>query len=411
MAVLQPTNVLNLLQKAIQRKIEDNVPQTTPLLTIVKRNSGVTPMMNNSFYCTEWVGNFSNVGQFASGSTLTGGNASNIQLLVAAKRLYGDLQVDEFTVESMSKVPDGALVDFVKGFTDRLELSIGREMNRTFHGKATGVVALANGSSAGATSITVKALDGVSSSDIQPTQYLAVGDYIIIGSGAAVQITAIAGNVLTIASRAWSDADVITKASADGGVVDEMSGLKNLIVNTGTVQNVNVANYVNMQAYVDATSQSIATTKEAPMQLAYLKTVGYKVSNKLVGYANITVFNAWASFLTSYKHTAKTDENIFGGANVQGEQGVQAMPYLVFMGGNVYQDIDCWTGHWFNTDPESMTIGDMGGGVKFSTSPDGKSVWSRITGQTPTYEATMRFYGNLIVKNPKSNSVLTGLTA
>lgn len=404
---LQPSNVLNLLQKSIAKKIEDNVPQTTPILTELKRNSGVTPMANNSFYVTEWVGNFSNIGQFAAGAVLTGGNASNLQLTIAAKRLYADVSVDEFTTEAMSKVPEGALVDFVKGFTDRMELGVGREMNRTFHGAADGKVARANGSSAGGTSITVQALDA-DTSDLDPTQYIEVGDYIKIGSGAIVQVTAISGNVLTIASRAWSDEDAIVKASSDA-VTDEMSGLKNLIVATGTVQGVNVANYKHMQAYIDATSSSIATSKETLMQLAYLKTVAHKVSSKLVGYCNVTVFNAWASVLTALKQTAKTDENIFGGANVQGD--VKAMPYLLFMGGKVYLDIDCRTNHWYNTDPESMTIGDMGGGVKFSVSPDGKGVWTRKSGYVPEYEATLRFYGNLIVKNPRANSVCTGLTA
>jgi hypothetical protein len=406
---LQPSNVLNLLQKSIAKKIEDNVPQTTPLLTEVKRNSGVTPMANNTFYVTEWVGNFSNIGQFQAGAVLTGGNAENIQLSVAAKRLYADVSVDEFTTEAMSKVPEGSLIDFVKGFTDRMELGIGREMNRTFHGDSTGIVARANGSSAGGTSITVQALDA-DTSDLDPTQYIEVNDYIKIGSSAIVQVTAITGNVLTIASRAWSDEDAIVKASSDA-VTAEMSGLKNLIVATGTVQGVNVANYKNMQAYVDATSHDISATGEAGMQLAYLKTVGHKVSGKLVGYCNVTVFNAWAAYLTAYKHTAKTDENIFGGANIQGDQAQMAMPYLVFMGGKVYLDIDCWTNHWYNTDPESMTIGDMGGGVKFSVAPDGKGVWTRKSGYVPEYEATLRFYGNLIVKNPKANSVSSNVVA
>jgi len=81
------------------------------------------------------------------------------------------------------------------------------------------------------------------------------------------------------------------------------------------------------------------------------------------------------------------------------------------MGGKVYMDIDCHTSKWYNLDPEAWTIGDMGGGVKFSTSPDGKGVWSRITGYTPQYESTLRFYGNIIVKHPRSNAKLTGMTA
>jgi hypothetical protein len=138
-----------------------------------------------------------------------------------------------------------------------------------------------------------------------------------------------------------------------------------------------------------------------------LKTVSHR-TGKLLGVANLTVFNAWASKLTALKQTANTSEIIKGGINLSGD--VQ-MPYLDFMGGQVYMDIDTWTNHWFNLDPSSLSIGDLGGGVKFSVAPDGKGVWSRVTGYTPQYEATLRFYGELILKRPKANSVNTLLVA
>jgi len=404
---LAPSDVLNLLQKSIDKKIADNVPQTTPLLTLLKRNSGVEILANNSFYVTEWVGQFSNVGQFATGSQLTGGKADNVQITVSAKDLYADVQVHEKTVEAMAKVSEGSLIDFVKGYTDRMEIAVGREMNRTFNGDGSGKIARANGSGSSSTALTVKALDA-DTSDIDGSAYIQPGDYIKIGSGNAVQVSAVAGNSITLASaRSWTDEDSVLKASADGAAASEMQGLKGLIVNTGTVQNVNVANYVNLQAYVDTASHSIASVGEAPMQKAFLKTVAHRVGS-LIGVANLTVFNAWASKLTALKQTANTSEVIKGGINLQGE--VQ-MPYLDFMGGKVYMDIDTWTNHWFNLDPSSITIGDLGGGVKFSVAPDGKGVWSRVTGYTPQYEATLRFYGELIMKRPKANSVCTNLGA
>lgn len=404
---LAPSDVLNLLQKSIDKKIADNVPQVTPLLTILKRNSGVEVLANNTFYVTEWVGQFSNVGQFQTGSALTGGKANTAQITVSAKDLYADVQVHEKAVESMAKVSEGALIDFTKGYTDRMEIAVGREMNRTFNGNSSAKIARANGSASSSTSLTVQALDA-DTSDIDPTAYLEVGDHIKIGSGNVTQVTAIAGNVVTLGTaRSWSDEDAVIKSSSDGTSVSEMAGLKTLIVNTGTVQGVNVANYHNLQAYVDASSQSIATYGETPMQKAYLKTVSHRVG-KILGLANLTVFNAWASKLTALKKTANTGEVIKGGIALNGET---QMPYLDFMGGEVYMDIDTWTNHWFNLDASSMTIGDLGGGVKFSVAPDGKGVWSRVTGYTPQYEATLRFYGELIMKRPKANSVCSALTA
>lgn len=411
MGAIQTSDVLNLLQKSIQRKVEDNVPKTAPLLTVLKRNNGAAPMANNTFYVTEWVGNFSNIVQTAGQAQLEGGNATNVQLNVAAKQLYAHVKVEEFTCEAMAKVPDGSLINFVRGFTDRMELGVGREMNRTFHNNTVGQVARANGSGSSSTTLIVQALDQ-DTSDILGDAYIEAGDYIKVGSGSAVQVSSKSGTTLTLASAiTWADEDAVKKASKDGATVVDMASLQSILVTSGTVQGVNIAGYRALQAYVDATSYSIATSGESPMQSAYLNTIAYKVSGELVGLCNVTVFNAWANKLTALKQTAKTDENIFGGANVQGKQFGNAMPYLIFMGGKVYLDIDCHTSRWYNLDPESMTIGDMGGGVKFSTSPDGKGVWSRITGYTPTYESTLRFYGNLIVKQPRANAKLTGMAA
>lgn len=407
MATLAPSDVLNLLQKSIDKKIADNVPQVTPLLTLLKRNSGVEMLANNTFYVTEWVGQFSNVGQFATGSQLVGGKADNVQITVSAKDLYADVQVHEKTVESMAKVSEGALIDFTKGYTDRMEVAVAREMNRTFNGDGNGSIARANGAGTTSTALTVKALDS-DTSDIDGSAYIQPGDYIKIGSSSSVQVSAVAGTSVTLAAtRTWSANDSIVKTSADGASASEMAGLKGLIVNTGTVQGVNIANYSNLQAYIDSASQSIATVGETPMQKAYLKTVAYR-TGKLLGLTNLTVFNAWASKLTSLKKTANTSEVIKGGIPLSGEM---QMPYLDFMNGEVYMDIDTWTGHWFNLDASSLTIGDLGGGVKFSVAPDGKGVWTRVTGYTPQYEATLRFYGQLILKRPRANSLCSALTA
>ena len=404
---LAPSDVLNLLQKSIDKKIADNVPQTTPLLKLLKRNSGVEKLANNTFYVTEWVGQFSNVGQFATGSQLTGGKAQTAQINVEAKDLYADVTVHEKTILSMANVSEGSLIDFTKGYTDRMEIAVGREMNRTFNGNQGGKIARADGAGTASTSLTVQALDA-DASDIDDAAYIEPGDYIKIGSNSAVQVSSVAGSVVTISSaQTWSDEDDVIKASTDGADADEMQGLKGLIVNTGTVQGVNVANYPNLQAYIDTTSASIATVGEKPMQKAYLKTVAYR-AGKLLGLANLTVFNAWSSVLTALKKTANTAEVIKGGIALSGEMD---MPYLDFMGGQIYMDIDTWTNHWFNLDPKSMTIGDLGGGVKFSAGPDGKSVWTRKSGYTPEHEATLRFYGELILKRPRANALCTSLTA
>jgi len=48
--------------------------------------------------------------------------------------------------------------------------------------------------------------------------------------------------------------------------------------------------------------------------------------------------------------------------------------------------------------------------VKFASAL-GSSVWNRTSGVTPKYDAVMRYYGNLIVKNPAANAVCSNYGA
>ncbi len=406
--MIQESTILNLLQKVIQKKMENRVPAYTPLLTLLKRNKGIV-MYNNEFYITEVTDGFSNIGQFPVGAALTGGDTQDAQFKATSKNLYAPVEVEDKTLQMLANVPEGAIADFSSSKVAFMEKGISREFNRTFFGDGTGVIARANGAASGgsSTSLTVQGWD-VDNSDIAGARHIRVGDYIKIGSGDAVQVTAKAGSVLTLgAARNWADEDKVVKISSDGKAADEMAGLGSLVVNTGTVQNVNIASYENLQATVDASAHSFTNDKDHYMNLAWLETEEHREGNEIAVFMNKTNFAAYGKMLTAIKQTAKSDEVIYGGVK---HEDISKYLALNWQGGKVFYDPDCPTKKVYIIEPCSFTIGDLGGGVKFASAL-GSSVWNRTSGVTPKYDAVMRYYGNLIVKNPAANAVCSNYGA
>lgn len=404
--MIDQTAILNLLQKVIQKKLENRVPEYTPLLTLLKRNKGVV-MYNNDFYVTEVTDGFSNIGQFPVGAALDGGDTQDAQFKASAKNLYAPVKVEDKTLQMLTNVPEGAIADFSSSKIAFMEKGISREFNRTYFGAGDGVIARADGSGSNATSLTVQGWD-VDNSDISGGRHIRKGDYIKIGSGNAVQVSAKAGNTITLAAaRSWSDEDDVVKISSDGHAAEEMEGLGSLVVNTGTVQNVNIANYENLQATVDNTSHSFASDKDHPMNLAWLETEEHREGSEIAVFMNKTNFAAYGKTLTELKRTAKSDEVVYGGVKTE---EINRYVALVWQGGKVFYDPDCPTKNVYIIEPSAFTIGDLGGGVKFASAL-GSTVWQRVTGYTPQYEAVMRYYGNLIIKNPAANAVCTAYGA
>ncbi len=404
--MINESAILNLLQKVIQKKMENRVPDYTPLLALLKRNKGVT-MANNDFYITEVTDGFSNIGQFPIGATLTGGDTQDAQFKASAKNLYAPVQVEDKTLKMLSNVPTGAIADFTSSKIAFMEKGISREFNRTYFGDGSGIVARANGAGTAVTTLVVQGYD-VDGSDISGGRFIRKGDYIKVGSSAAVQVTAKAGETLTLSSAiTWLDEDTITKASADGGSVDEMAGLASLVVNTGTVQGVNIANYENLQATVDNSAYSFATDKDDPMNLAWLDTEEHREGNETAVFMNKTNFAAYGKTLTALKRTANTNEVVYGGVK---SEKINGFRNLEWQGAKVFFEPDCPTKKVFIIEPSSLTIGDLGGGVKFASAL-GSTVWNRTSNITPQYDAVMRYYGNLIVKNLAANAVCNNYTA
>lgn len=404
--MIQESTILNLLQKVIQKKLENRVPAYTPLLTLLKRNKGVV-MYNNEFYVTEVTDGFSNIGQFPVGAALNGGDTQDAQFKITSKNLYAPVEVEDKTLQMLANVPEGAIADFSSSKVAFMEKGISREFNRTYFGDGSGKIARADGSGGTATSLTVQGWD-VDSSDISGARHIRVGDYISVGGSGATKVTAKSGNTLTLGTAiSWDDEDAVVKISSDAKAAEEMAGLGSLVVASGTVQNVDISAYENLQATVDASAHTFSSDKDHYMNIAWLETEEHREGNEIAVFMNKTNFAAYGKMLTAIKQTANSSEVIYGGVKTE---DINSYLALNWQGGKVFYDPDCPTKKVYIIEPSSFTIGDLGGGVKFASAL-GSSVWNRTSGVTPKYDAVMRYYGNLIVKNPAANAVCSNYGA
>jgi hypothetical protein len=143
------------------------------------------------------------------------------------------------------------------------------------------------------------------------------------------------------------------------------------------------------------------------MNIAWLTTEEHREGSEIAVFMNRTNFAAYGKMLTAIKQTANSSEVIYGGVK---HEDINRYLGLNWQGGKVFFDPDCPTKKIFIIEPSAFTIGDLGGGVKFASAL-GSTVWNRTSGVTPKYDAVMRYYGNLIVKNIAANAVLENYSA
>lgn len=392
------TDISNVLQKVIAPKIEEVLPEETVWYDILKKNSGVQKLANNSFYITVRNGRHSGIAAVAEGAKLASGKPSFTQMNIGAKYVFGTFEITDQVLES-AKDSKGALVNYLSEQTKALRTDFGRELNRMFWGYGAEVVAKVDAADAGSgTTLTLTGINSVNS-DIAPTKYLAAGMAIDINGDAAVIESVDSDTVVTLVSGITRVAgENVKKTDGDGSVVDEPMGVDGIISNStenltgATFQGLTRAStpFLNV-AYYDATSEALGLPK---MEAAWISAMEYGKPKYV--FMNKSLFKKYGSLLEGYKRTANMTEVLSGG-----------WKGLEFMGGNgqVVLDFDTPDGKVFFVDPDSITIGEL---TPISFIDRGDGVLRRV--DYASWQGVLRWYGNLIGKNPRANAKLVGKT-
>lgn len=386
------SDISAILKKIIHPVIESQLRNESVLFDKIQRNVGTT-ISNNNIYIAARTGRHSGIYTVGEGNEPRSGKAKYLQPYTGVKFAFGTLELTDQAIEAASKGDVKSIAAILTTEIEALKDDIKMDLNRQFHGAGTGKLCLANGSSAGSTTLTV---DG-NPAGLDGTEYLSEGMYIVIGTGAAVQIASVdsATQVTLSASRAWADNDVVKKENAD-----EMMGLAGLIDdgdNVASIQNITRSSNPWANAWTDDGAAVLAESQMIPIYLKTLRHGGGKV-----WFMGESLFSKYGQLLTTYKKTADLKEVLSGG-----------WMGLSFMGGKVgvMLDPDTWDGYCQLVDFNALTLAEMSKPFVWLEADAHGGILKRSASNRTVWEGTLKYYANLVARKFRSQGRLRAKTA
>uniref|UniRef100_A0A7V3JAF7 Phage major capsid protein n=1 Tax=candidate division CPR3 bacterium TaxID=2268181 RepID=A0A7V3JAF7_UNCC3 len=394
------SDISNILQKIIAPRIEEQLPTETIWYDMLSRNSGVTPMANNTFYITLRTARHSGITAVTEGAKLASGKPSWSQANVPAKYVFGTFDISDQAIESAKGDP-GALANILVEQSAALRTDFARELNRMFFFDGGGVLAKTAASASSSTTLTLVNWAGLAynaaNAAIMPTKWLAPGMNIRIGSVSATIASVDSDSQVTLtAAKSWNAGDAVTKADGDGNATDEPMGARGIVDDgsvVATLQGISRSSYPWWKAYVDSASAALA---ESDIVNAYLKAKEY--GNPRFIFMNYLLFKKYGTLLTSYKKTVDTKEVLTGGwYGVDFAAGAGKVAVVL--------DYDCPDQEVYIIDPDSLTLAQL---TPLTWLDRGDGILRKV--DYATWQGVLRWYGNLAVKCVKANAKMTNKT-
>lgn len=380
-----------VLKKVIAPRVQEQITKESVLFNQIKKNVGVT-VANNTIYSAARTGRHSGIYTAAENVAPYAGKAAYAQPYTSMKYAFGTLELTDQAIEAAKGGDVKAIASILKLEIDALKNDFKLDINRMLHGAGTGKLCLANGAGSSATALTVDSNPNGGDAN----EYISVGSYIVIGSGAAVQVTALTGSTgVTLAeARDWSDNDVVKRAGADepmglAGIIDDGD-------NVATIQAILRSSNPWANSHVDDTAEVLS---ESDMISIFLKTRrlgGAKFC--LMGEA---MYRKYGSLLLSMKRNTDSKPVLGGGWHG-----------LDFMGGQcpVLLDFDAWSGYVQFVNPDALTIAEMSEPFAWLEADAHGGILSRSSSNRTVWEGTMKYYFNLFALDFKSHGRLSGKT-
>lgn len=390
--MIKISDISAVLEKIIRPAVEDQFTQKALLWQIARKNFGITSWNNLDFYIPIRTTRMPGVYALPEDADLIEGRPTYTQAQVTAKLMTGSVK---FTKHVLAVKSAGAVVPILSHSFEALTNDLIVDLNRQLWGTGDAVLGTASGSGSSSTSLTLIPTGGSVNGDIKAEDILTPGQYIQIGSNNGVEVTAVSGNIVTIAlAQSWSDGASVKKVIATGAsptAADEITGLGALFSNS-TYLGVNPTNYPAWKAYVDNTSSALSLTD---MHKAYLK--AQKVGDVKYIFMNQSLFRKYGTILESQVRFVERKE-VLGGGWVG----------LDYMGGNadVVLDYFCPDDWVAFLSPKQLTVGELQG-IQFEKGTDGNLL--RVSGKL-NYEAVLTWMGNLATFCRAAHAVLKNRT-
>ena len=394
-----------LLEKLILPTIKDQLFNKTVLLKYFKKNVDGVTFNNDKIYITALTSGHSWVGFTGATGAITTGKSTDQQMVVSAKYGYGSHIIWDSAIQTAKGKP-GALINLVKKLGRDLEMEFKKSLNRQLFWDGKWTLTLING-----------AWTSTATHTVDSTRFLRVWQALEVGTTAQIEAwTADDATVSTINSKtsvtftaAITTADndiIITKGvyNTTDSQYEELDWLTNLVTNNtvssgSSFQGITRATNDWTNSYVDATS---ATLTEA--QIIDLVADVAEFGDPDLIMTTIDLQNKYASLLASQKRYMNTVDLKWGFKGLEVSVGAQPIPMV--------SDYDCPAGTLFVLDTSTFSLAELNA-LQYLADGSGAimtNVYSSSGARIPAFQTTMKFYGNLVCTNPRSNGKLTNKT-
>ena len=351
----------------------------------------------------------------AENTTLRSGQFESNRSFADAKFIQGSFEITRQAIAA-TRDKKFALAKEIQQNAMGATHSVLWNLNRMLVGNTEGILCYVDDAVSASTSFQVQT-NTSETNETPATQHLNAGDQLLIGTQAeiragtaeSVTVSSVTGDITftATANETVADEDLVCRADVydtSGSVYTEVTGLVDLVTNTGTVQNINKANNAWFQSHL---SSSVATLTLNDLDAQINKCRRYAADPS----ALFMICNEvqWRRIASLYTHTRNFDVDAWSGNLVGGVSGLThyapdgKVPILI--------DDMVSDGVIYIVDPNGFYWGEM---APFSFSEDALSM-DGTPGQrkqgTLNYEFAFFIFGNLAQTNAKGSAALTGITA
>jgi hypothetical protein len=313
------SNYTAALKEIVLPYIQDNFPKDKILVDQMKRNAGVT-FINDEFIApvrTSRHGGIASMGNDGNNVNAANG-ASTSRGTVSVKTHSGAFNISKLAMDA-SATSKGAVQAALEFQTQTLASDFGRHINRMLYSDGVGAVSMVLGSVSGTeASVTYptaslddgRSIDwyGTINNDIAADKYLAVGQLLGVGTGAAAvgTVSALTGTSVQFTgtlTTAANDTLYVVDGSGGGAGTAEIQGLRAALSSTtGT------STYAGLARSVKGWAPAFGSASEA---LTLSRMEGSYLSAREIGQAgdtyvvlvNKSLFQKYGDILTAMRRT------------------------------------------------------------------------------------------------------------
>ena len=391
------TTISPILNKIIMPVLQRLISKKVIFLDQIKKNVRTT-IANNEIYVSAAKGYHSGFYTKVEGSAPATGRTAYLQMKSLVKFIFMTYGFTDQALTLASKQGKEAIAGTFDAEFETGMITAKKQLNRIFHGDATGKLCVANGAGSGSTTLIV---DGcpATGGKAKHTKYLAAGQEITIGTTEAVISSVDSDTQVTLdASETWSDNDVVT-LSGD----DEPMGLAGHIDdgdNVATYQNLARSTNPMLKAQVDDTAEALT---EADMIDVCLAAMEYG-DGPSVGLMNQDLWAKYGALLTSMKRSTELKPVLGGGwSGLELNVGSKNIPIIC--------DYDTWDGYVQFPNFKNLTIAQACEMFEWLGGYEGEGNALIRSGTDRTaWEGTQKWYMNLVGLNVQDMARLRAKT-